>query len=234
MARINTLLSTIKCNNETSDGGSSDEPYLITCTILRIFSPADCKDLDHLTTALVELRLFTIPGGNVDAGETFNTTRINAFEFFDTSQPIVSKNTFELHKEFSFGGTGRTQFDPNELIIISMLLENDDSSESKILKKCETQIRSLLFNNGKPTGNFILPHLELEALIIKNLKSAFNSAKDTAWYHNDDDLINVKRLAISADQTKKAINRTPQTLIQELVGGDGKYTITYKLSGEPI
>jgi hypothetical protein len=233
MARLKIALNSIKCNNETSDGGAADEPYFITCTLFRTFVPEDCKDLQHLVKHQLELRLFNIPGGNVDAGETFGTSRIDTFDFLATETNVPLPN-HDLHREYNHGGTARTRFTQDELIVVGMLLEHDDSSRSKVFRSTVKKVEELLFKDGKPNGFMALPHLELEAQLVKTMKGAFNKAKETAWTQNDDDLVSITRVAISTAQTTAAINGAPQVLTQVLSGDGGKYTMEYRMTGGKI
>lgn len=196
MMRI--FLKSIRCYKDTSEA-DSDEPYALVFTARRGFPPA-------ANTVLYG------PWGDVDSGESRKT---GMFFYGPGGLPLVPPANI-----WGISGQPEPAPDPQNVVIIAALMENDNGKAAGIRAGLHAQLYADLVSAPA--------ELSRDQLVQRLLKTMRDALKGpiTIGVLNNDDLIDVGEIQIA--NSLRA--RLPTVVSKHMTGDGGRYELFFEIA----
>lgn len=199
---LKIALTKVRCLEETNEVGS-DEPYVL------VFA-AQLKQLVPGVTIPSAHTTMYGPWSDVDQNDLLTTGM----------PPIVpAKNCWGLD------GKAAVINNPNEIIILFAVMENDDATPSGI----RTGTHAQLFASLTSYSNSGMSRASMVSNLKKDMRDVLKGITVTG-IPNSDDLVAVSELAISAGDISSASAGNVVVKTLEVSGDGGKYRLRFEMS----
>jgi hypothetical protein len=204
-APVNTPLTIsffyLKCHEDT-DEWNDDEPYVV-------FFVANLKSGIVATTDAKRSTLF----GGVDAGDV----RLEQTVDF-SKNPIIS-----LHPVMLWGIKGNPApiANPNDIIILAAVVENDSSSPDAVVSAVDTSLTAKL-QVYRANG---FSRAKIVEKLITDMNGAIDAAFLTGGLDKDERIGTAKEFLLTSDDLEKARNGSTVFRHRQFYGDDASYKV---------
>jgi hypothetical protein len=204
-APVNTPLTIsffyLKCNEDT-DEWNDDEPYVV-------FFVANLKSGVLATTDAKRSTLF----GGVDAGDV----RLEQTVDFSKNPPI------SLHPVMLWGTKGKPApiANPNDIIILAAVIENDSSSPDSVVSAVDTSLAAKL-QVYRANG---FSRAKIVEKLITDMNGAIDAAFLTGVPDKDERIGTAKEIQLTSENLENARNGSTVFKYRQFYGDDASYKV---------
>lgn len=213
-AKLSISVHSIRCVEETDEAGA-DEPYVL------VFAADLSKTLAGFTAPVGAVERYG-PWEDTDKGEAKSVV------LEGSAAAVALKKTFP-HWRFpmpfwGIGGTPSAISDPDDVVFLVQVMENDDATASDVRSLVNAQMVASLGGvvNSDMSRSDLVSHLR------RAMRDAAEMARKTGIPNADDRVGGVKELRLTASDLSKAAGGSHQKTL-EFTGDGGKYRVRFEM-----
>lgn len=221
---ISIAVKNVKVIEDTNELWS-DEPYVVTC-VIDLSNRVSVPGVGTVVMPNVATTLTGIWTG-ADTGDFLTTAAIRA----GLPRGVWAASTYPKVARvpcWDFAGNPKVINDPDEIIILSALLEHDDSNSATVRSLVNSTIVASV--NGLANDSS-LSRADMIARLRQDMSAAISTAGATAVPpspFNSDELLGIRELRLTRDDISKAEAGT-HLMPLDFSGDGGRYRVRYEL-----